>query len=457
MATERDKDPMFSIEQSLIGGLLVDGDAILEISTDLYPSHFANEKLGSIYDAMKAVAHEGIAISPTSIGKRLRDRGEAKASAMEQYLHELWGSSASAADARWCAEEIRKAWRLRETGKACSEAVIALRADGVVHEEIVDKLQDRLDLIIKGSQSRGPRPMGQDIERCYLDSRTVADTGGTTGISTGYSRLDWWTAGLQGQSLIVLAAMTAMGKTSLAMNIAGNVARADAGIVVIFSMEMGRRELAGRLIAAETGLDLRRMTAGELGDKEWGRYDEAKSTLTPIADRIMLDVSGQVTPTTIRAHLRRLQRRHEISLVIVDYLQLCGTAERAESQYVRISTISGALKAIAVDFDVPVLALSQLSREAARRNGEPRLSDLRDSGTIEQDANVVVFIHQDIAGRGNAGATDTAEIIVAKNRNGPTGKFKMHWNPASVRFSDITDRQPPVNEVWPCKQRLNSN
>ena len=153
-------------------------------------------------------------------------------------------------------------------------------------------------------------------------------------------------------------------------------------------------------------------------------------------------MSGRVTPTSIRAHLRRLGRSHKIALVIVDYLQLCGTAEKAESQYVRTSMISGALKGIAVDFDVPVLALSQLSRDAARRSGEPRLSDLRDSGTIEQDANVVVFIHREVGH--DQGDPESATIIVAKNRNGPTGKFKMHWNPHCVRFSDFTDQLQPA-------------
>jgi replicative DNA helicase len=226
-------------------------------------------------------------------------------------------------------------------------------------------------------------------------AKATAQAGGSTGgTSTGFAKLDWWTAGLHPSNLIVLAALTGMGKTALAANIAANVARADTGAVVVFSMEMGRLEMAARLSASEVELDLRRLTGGELSEHELQRLDQAQEGLQAVGRNILLDVSGRVTAATIRTHLRRIARRQAIALVIVDYLQLCGTSAKAESQYVRTAMISADLKAIAVDFDVPVLALSQLSREAARRGGEPKLSDLRDSGTIEQDANVVVFIHR---------------------------------------------------------------
>ena len=154
------------------------------------------------------------------------------------------------------------------------------------------------------------------------------------------------------------------------MNAAAHVAKNEDGVVVIFSMEMGRHELANRLAASETGLDLRRLTEGQLKDGEWARLEQAQGELAKVGENILLDVSGRVSTASIRTHLRRIAINRKIALVIVDYLQLCGTAERAESQYVKTSMISGDLKAIAVDFDVPVLALSQLSREAARRTGE---------------------------------------------------------------------------------------
>ncbi len=442
MKPQNNPDTMFSIEQSLIASLLVYPEAIDDHVGSLYPSHFANRYLGKIYDAMRSLASRGVAISPTSVGKELRDRGHLRSSDGEQYLHDLWGSSGTAANAQWCVDEIFSAWQKREVVKANTDAIAALHADGADLDEVLDKLHRRLDDVDKCSRPSGPRPMGDDLSKTFTDAKAAASSGKQVrGLSTGFGQLDWWTSGLQPSNLIVLAAQTGMGKTSLAMNIAANSAKQDRGVVVIFSMEMGRSELACRLVASKTGLDLQKLTSGKMDEQSWRRFAEAQSELASVGDNILLDVSGRVTPTTIRAHLRRLSRTRTIALVIVDYLQLCGTAEKAESQYVRTSMISGDLKGIAVDFDVPVLALSQLSREAARRNGEPRLSDLRDSGTIEQDANVVVFIHRNSSR--DKKAAELASIIVAKNRNGPIGKFPMHWDAHCVRFSECTDQLAP--------------
>lgn len=444
MSLEPHEDRIFSIEQSLIGALLVYPETISEVLGSLYPSHFANAKLMRAYEAMQSLAASGTAISPTSVGKVMRDRGHIKSADGEQYLHDLWGSSGSAANVVWCADEIRSAWQARETAKACAEATAALGEAGVDRRAVTDGLQARLANIEKCSDPTGPRPMVADLSRAYAEAKEAARSGvASRGVSSGFPRLDWWTTGLQPSNLIVLAAQTGMGKTSLAMNIAAHVARYEDGVVVIFSMEMGRHELANRLAASATGLDLRSVIEGRLKDGEWETLEHAQPTLAEVGGSILLDVSGRVTPTSMRAQLRRIALKHKIALVVVDYLQLCGTAQKAESQYVKTSMISGDLKAIAVDFDVPVLALSQLSREAARRAGEPRLSDLRDSGTIEQDANVVIFIHQ-TGGDDNEAASKTATIIVAKNRNGPTGKFKMLWNPKSVEFLECTDRVPPM-------------
>jgi replicative DNA helicase len=443
MSRSPEADRLFSVEQSLIAALLVFPDAIAEVLGSLYPSHFANRKLGLAFEAMKSLAGRGVAISPTSVAKHLRDHGHFKSDDGEQYFHDLWGSSGSAANVVWCADEIRAAWQARETAKACNDAMAALGDGAADRVAIVDSLQAKLSNIEKCGSPAGPKPMAEDLTSAYVQAREAAASGTSSrGISTGFPRLDWWTAGLQPSNLIVLAAQTGMGKTSLAMNSAAQVARNGDGVVVIFSMEMGRRELANRLAASEAGLDLRRLTDGQLNDGEWARLDQAQGELAKVGENILLDVSGRVTTASIRAHLRRIAITRKISLVIVDYLQLCGTAERAESQYVKTSMISGDLKAIAVDFDLPVLALSQLSREAARRTGEPRLSDLRDSGTIEQDANVVIFIHRSSREADDPDA-NIATVIVAKNRNGPTGKFKMHWDAKSVTFSELTDRQPP--------------
>lgn len=442
MNAESEAKGTHAIEQSLIAAILAYPQALDELQGDLKPHQFADRGLGAAFDAMLRLANQGVPISPTAVAFELRRTGQLETDDDEQFLHDLWGSSGSAANAQWCADQIRSAWQLREAAHACSCAARELLLPGADLGKVVDLLQGRLQAVENCSLPTGPRDMCEDLSSVFVRTKAAAQSGGhPVGPPTGYPKLDRCISGLQPSSLIVLAALTGIGKTALAVNIAANVARTNAGAVVVFSMEMGRPELAARLSASETELDLRLLTGGQLSDQELGRLDMAQEGLQAIGRNILLDVSGRVTPATIRTHLRRIARRQKISLVVVDYLQLCGTSERAESQYVRTSMISADLKALAVDFNVPVLALSQLSREAAKRAGEPRLSDLRDSGTIEQDANVVMFIHRRPGTAPNAAAE--ASIIVAKNRNGPIGKCTMHWNPKSVRFTEPSDGQTP--------------
>lgn len=439
-----DEERMESIEQSFLAKLLAYPEEIADLPSTLFPSHFLTPFLSDVWDAMRGLWARGVGICPTSVCKELADRGQLTSRDDENFIHKLWGTSGTSADILWCADVIRTDWQRREAAKECNRAAQALKASDANLPAVLDCLGAKLDDITKCSLPGGPRPMVDDLERVYSEARSVAETGAhNRGVLTGFARLDRCTSGLQPGTLTVLAAQTAMGKTSLAMNIAVNAAKADAGVVVFFSMEMGRCELAGRVASSETGLDLRRVADGKLSREEWRSYSAAQPHLELVGGKLLLDVSGRITPAVIRGHLRRIQRKQPIALVVVDYLQLCGASERAESQYVKTSMISGDLKAIAVDFDVPVLALSQLSREAARRGGEPRLSDLRDSGTIEQDANTVIFIHRSDRASGDL-AQSEATIIVAKNRSGPTGKFTAVWNANCVRFSE-----PACDRVCP--------
>lgn len=429
-----------SIEHSLIAAILAYPQTLSELEGDLQPHQFVDRQMAATFGAMLRLDAQGTSISPTSVGFELRKTGQLD-SDDEQFLHELWGSSGSAANAQWCADRIRRAWQLREAALACTSAAREFRKVDADLGTVVDALICKLQSVQDSSLPAGPRAMSADLDAVAARARAGAQSGAMrSGTSTGFARVDWWTSGLQPSNLIVLAALTGMGKTALATNIAANVARAGVGAVVVFSMEMGRLEMAARVSASEAGVDLRRLTGGDLSEHELRCLDQAEGRLLAVGRNLLLDVSGRVTAATMRAHLRRIARQQAIALVVVDYLQLCGTTERAESLYARTAMISADLKALAVDFDVPVLALSQLSREAARRGGEPKLADLRDSGTIEQDANVVIFIHREQGSTPNAD-TD-ASIIFAKSRNGPIGKCTMRWNPQSVRFEDSADAQP---------------
>lgn len=433
MIRDHGLDRMANVEQSFIAAMLLDPDVLGDLAGRLCPSHFANREPGLIYDAARGLHSRDVAVSPTAVVEELRRRGQLTPE-LELDVHELWGSSGSAANARWCADQIIAAWQARELDKACVEARKALHEPDPDRVAIQDRLEAQIEKIGKFSQSIGPRSICEDLLQVTVEAEKAERLGGRPrGVPTGFANLDHTISGLQNSQLVVLAAQTSKGKSALAMNIAANVARRSDGVVVVFSLEMGRQEIAARISASDCGIDLQRIQNGRLGPGEWVRLVDAQSHLRAIGENILLDVSGRITPMAIRTHLRSIVRKRKIALVIVDYLQLCAPSERAESQYVRTSQISGDLKAIAVDLDVPVLALSQLSRDAARRGGEPRLSDLRDSGSIEQDANVVLFIHRE---SGDMDGGDAAWIIVAKNRNGPTGKFAINWDPLTVRFTD---------------------
>lgn len=433
MIRDHGPDRMANIEQSIVAALLMDPTALEDLVGRLFPSHFANREQRIIYDAMRGLHGRGADVHPTSVVEELRRRKQLTAE-READVHELWGSSGSAATAPWCADQIIEAWRARETMRACLETVRALKEPDADRAVIEDRLQAELAKVGACARLSGPRPMTDDlVEVAVLAEQAARGEGRLRGLSTGFAVLDRALGGLLKGQFVILAARTAFGKSAMAMNIAAHVASQDRGVVVVFSMEMGRAELAARLASAASGVELQRIVNGSLSSHEWVRLMESQSQVAAVGQNLFLDVTGRVTPAVIRSHLRRLARQMPIALVVVDYLQLCGSAQKAESQYVRTTQISGDLKAMAVDLDVPVLALSQLSRDAARRGGEPRLSDLRDSGSIEQDANVVLFIHRE---SDDMDGGDAASIIVAKNRNGPTGKIAVDWDPLTVRFTD---------------------
>jgi replicative DNA helicase len=263
--------------------------------------------------------------------------------------------------------------------------------------------------------------------------------GYVTGVPTGFSDFDRYTAGLQPSDLIIIAGRPSMGKTALALNIGYNAAQMTKKAVAVFSLEMSKQQLGIRLLGFDAGIDATKLRTGFLRDKEWERLTDSANRLSELP--VFIDDSSAISVLEMKAKCRRLKKNHDLSLVVVDYLQLIQSRKTAESRHLEISEISRMLKALAKDLNVPVLALSQLNRKVEDRpNKRPQLADLRESGAIEQDADVIAFIYRDEMYNPDLEENrNIAEIIVAKQRNGPTGPFKLTFQKELTRFRNYTE------------------
>ena len=348
-----------------------------------------------------------------------------------EYLHALWGRPATAANIVHHANLIRRQRQRRDLIRLGGEAVRVAR-DGVDDlPGAVDRLVDELLATVYDPSSGQMLSLRDELGPAFKASEDASRDGSEAcGLRTGFSELNAIIGGLKPGNLILLAARPGMGKSAAAMNIAWAVLNSSDRAVLVFSLEMSARELVYRVVAADGDLDAQRLMRGRLTKEEWMRFAHTCSATSPRAERLRILDQGHLTPAILHSHLRRESRRAKIGLVVIDYLQLMASGQRRENQNTEVSAISRNLKILARDFQVPILALSQLNRAIENRQGQmPRLADLRDSGSLEQDADIVIFIHRD-------DASETAKFIVAKQRNGPKGTIELKWSAKSVRFSN---------------------
>jgi replicative DNA helicase len=433
-------------ERAILGAALLDREAVGRARETVTGDEFYLREHRLIFAAMLALYEQDQAIDPITVGDRLRKDGTLEAAGGLDYVTELQAMVATAANVAYHAGIVREKAILRELIGAAGETVNdAMSGEGEA-AEILDRAQNRFYQI--GEDSRRGDFVGLDavvpstfqtIEAAFRNQSDV------TGLRTGFQKLDSMTSGLQRGDLLILAARPSMGKTALALNVAYNAAtKADAGVAV-FSMEMSREQLVLRLLCSATGFNLHNVRRGKLRAEDWPRLTRACDQLSRAP--IFLDDTPGQTVLEMKAKARRLQQQHGIKLVIVDYMQLMSGSARAENRQQEISQISRSLKAMAKDLDVPVLALSQLSRAVeARSDHKPMLSDLRESGSIEQDADVVMFIYREEYYKpDDEEVRNKATLIIGKQRNGPTGEFDLHFHKEFTRFSDLaaSQQEPP--------------
>jgi replicative DNA helicase len=432
-------------EQSVVGGLLLDNGAWDRIGDLLGDSDFYRYEHRLIYEAIASLINATKPADVITVFEQLQRLGKAEDCGGLVYLNALAQSVPSAANIRRYAEIVRERSVLRKLVAASDEiATSAFNPQGRPVSQILDDAEGKIFRIgEEGSRSRqGFQSMDQLVVQLIDRVNELHENGAeeVTGVRTGFYDLDRLTAGLQAGDLIVLAARPSMGKTALALNIAEHVAVKEGLPVVVFSMEMGASQLALRMVGSLGRIDQQHLRTGALRDDEWGRLSEAVEKLAKVS--LFIDESGSLSPTELRARARRQARQcGQLGLIVVDYLQLMsgsdGTSE--ENRATVIGEISRALKSLAKELKCPVIALSQLNRSVeSRTDKRPLMSDLRESGAIEQDADVIMFIYRDEYYTKDAcKEPGIAEIIIGKQRNGPTDTFRLTFLKPLTKFDNL--------------------
>jgi replicative DNA helicase len=430
-------------EQSVLGSLLIDRDAVIRIASFLRPEDFFRASHAIVYQAILDLYNRREPADFVTVVDELERRERLDGVGGVAYLTELLNAVPTAVHVEYYARIVERTATLRRLIDAGTE-IVSIGFDESID---VDDALDRSErAIFKVSQKRTVRDflaIGEVLEH-YFDKLDFIQQhrGDVVGVPTGYSDLDKLTGGLQRSDLIVLAARPSVGKTSLQLGIAHNAAVKHGKTVAIFSLEMSAEQLVQRLLAMETGVDSHRLRLGFIDDSEWDQISRAFGRLAEA--KIFIDDSASISAMELRSKARRLLAEHGLDVVIVDYLQLM-QGRSSENRVQEISEISRSLKGLARELNIPVLALSQLSRAVeARSDHRPLLSDLRESGSIEQDADIVMFIYREDVYDRETEKKGIAEIIVSKHRNGPTDTVNLRFFERAARFADLELYRDPL-------------
>jgi len=438
---QRIKVPPNSVEaeQSLIGGLMLNKAAWDKIADVVTAEDFYRNDHRLIFTAIAQLVDEGNPCDVVTISEFLDRRSELDKAGGLEYLAALANETPGAANARAYAKIVRERSMLRSLINAGNEiAGSAFGSEGRTATELVDEAERLVfDIADKGTRTGSGFRSIKEILPAAVDRIDLLhqSDGDITGISTGYSEFDKLTAGLQGGELIIIAGRPSMGKTTLALNIAENAAIGGKVPTAVFSMEMPSQQLAFRMISSLGRVDQTHLRTGRFPDEDWSRINTAVQLMSDAP--LFIDDSAGLSPTEIRARARRLHREHGLGLIVIDYLQLMQVPGNKENRATEISEISRSLKALAKELNLPVIALSQLNRSVEQRTDKrPVMSDLRESGAIEQDADLIVFIYREEVYNQDTPRKGIADISIAKQRNGPIGEFPLTFVGRYTKFEN---------------------
>ncbi len=435
-----DRQPPHNLdaERAILGAAFLDKEAVGLARERIDGSEFYRREHRLIFNALCELYEVDQAVDPITVSEQLEKNGMLEAAGGIDYLTALGAVVATAANVSYHAEIIRDKSTLRSLIHA-STLIAGEAYEGAGEtSEILDRAQSMIYSISEDTRPGGFEGVDKLVPGTFKSiEEAFQNKSDVTGLRTGFSDMDRMLSGLQRSDLIILAARPSMGKTSMALNMAYNVASKENKAVAIFSLEMSKEQLVMRMLCSSTGFNLHNVRRGKLRAEDWPRLTAACENLSQTP--IFIDDASGSTVLEMKSKARRLHQQHGLGLVIIDYLQLMSSHARVENRQQEISQISRNLKAMAKDLNVPVVALSQLSRAVeSRADHKPMLSDLRESGSLEQDADVVMFIfREEVYNPDDESARNMATILISKQRNGPIGNFDLHFHKEYTRFSDL--------------------
>ncbi len=424
-------------EQSVIGSMLMGREAVMSASEILIGEDFYQQQYGIIFDSMVELFNEGKPVDVITLQNRLKEKDVPPEISSMEFVRDLVTAVPTSANVKYYANIVKDKATLRRLIRINEEIANDCYLGRDKTETILAGTEKKIfDLLLK--QNTGDYVPIRQVVLNALDTIEKASktSGSVTGVPTGFTDLDYQTAGLQPSDLVLIAARPSMGKTAFVLNIAQHIAFKVKKAVAVFSLEMSKEQLVNRLFALESRVDAQKLRTGNLNDEEWSRLIEGAGVVGE--SKLIIDDTPGISISELRSKCRKYKIDHDIGIVIIDYLQLMTGSGKSESRQNEISEISRSLKALARELNVPVVALSQLSRAVEQRpDHRPMLSDLRESGAIEQDADVVMFIYRDDYYHKDTEEKNIAEIIVAKQRNGPIGTVKLVWLPNYTKFANM--------------------
>ena len=424
-------------EQSVIGSMIMSKDAIVEASEMITGADFYQQQYGIVFEAMVELHDEGKAVDLITLQDRLREKELPPEISSMEFVRDLLSAVPTYANVKYYAEIVAEKSMLRKLIKTTEEISNLCYLGKEKTQDILEVTEKKIFDLVQNRGSEEFVPIRQvvlnAIEKIEKASRTQ---GSVTGIPTGFIDLDYKMSGFQPSDLILVAARPSMGKTAFVLNIAQYMAFHNDVTTAIFSLEMSKEQLVNRLLALESKVDSQNIRTGNLEDEEWAKLIEGANIIGK--SHLIIDDKPGISISELRSKCRKYKMEHNLGIIFIDYLQLMTGSGRSESRQQEISEISRSLKALARELNVPVVALSQLSRAVEQRpDHRPMLSDLRESGAIEQDADVVMFIYRDDYYNKDSENKNIAEIIIAKQRNGPIGTVNLVWMPNYTKFVNM--------------------
>lgn len=424
-------------EQSVIGSMIMDREAIVVASEIVTGDDFYSKQYGILFDAMVELNNEGKPVDVVTLQDRLKEKEVPPEVSSLEFIVELVNAVPTSANIKYYANIVAEKATLRKLIKLNEEIANTCYLGKESLEYILEDTEKRVFDLVQRRNTGDFVPI-REVVMNAMDKieKASRNNGVVTGIPTGFIDLDYRTAGMQPSDLVLIAARPSMGKTAFVLNIAQHVAFKQNKSVAIFSLEMSKEQLVNRLFALESQVDSQNIRTGQLNDTEWEKLIETAGVIGK--SNLIIDDTPGISIAELRSKCRKYKLEHNLSMIIIDYLQLMSGSSKTDSRQQEISDISRSLKAIARELSVPVIALSQLSRAVEQRpDHRPMLSDLRESGAIEQDADVVMFIYRDDYYNHDTEKKDIAEIIIAKQRNGPIGTVELAWIPKYTKFANL--------------------